>query len=134
LGEAQIHRRSDEEVDARIKVSLSGASICEKSIDGAEKKGNFFPSVWEPPITEKLPYEFGSVNDWDGWLLQKCADHVDYVSEHTYAYPDLVFDGEKQRFVDVHDALQFRTRRMANRIGEAFEAWQKYRDNTFAER
>jgi alpha-L-arabinofuranosidase len=113
-------------VDPRIKVALSGASVCEKSIDGAEKKNNFFPSVWEPPINEKLPYEFGSLNDWDGWLLEKCADNVDYVSEHTYAYPDLVFDGEKQRFVDVHDALQFRTRRMANRIGEAFEAWQKY--------
>jgi len=113
-------------VDPRIKVALSGASISEKSIDGAEKKGNFFPSIWEPPITEKLPFEFGSVNDWDGWLLEKCADHADYVSEHTYAYPDLVFDAEKQLFVDVHDALQFRTRRLANRVGEAFEAWQKY--------
>lgn len=113
-------------VDPRIKVALSGASIAEKSIDGAEKKGNFFPSIWEPPITEKLPFEFGSVNDWDGWLLEKCADHVDYVSEHTYAYPHLIFDAEKQRFVDAHDALQFRTRRLANRVGEAFEAWQRY--------
>jgi len=115
-------------VDSRIKVALSGASVAEKSIDGAEKKGNFFPSKWEPPITEKLPFEFGSVNDWDGWLLEKCADHVDYVSEHTYAYPDLVFDAEKQGFVDVHDALQFRTRRLANRVGEAFEAWERYRE------
>jgi alpha-N-arabinofuranosidase len=65
------------EADPRIKVTLSGASISEKSIDGAEKKGNFFPSIWEPPITEKLPFEFGSVNDWDGLLLEKCADHVD---------------------------------------------------------
>jgi len=113
-------------VDPSIKVAVSGASICEKSIDGAEKKNNFFPSVWEPPINEKLPYEFGSVNDWDGWLLANCADNIDYVSEHTYAYPDLIFDAQQQRFVDTHDALQFRTRRMANRIGEAFEAWQKY--------
>ncbi|HTM18631.1 MAG TPA: hypothetical protein VL135_17090 [Terracidiphilus sp.] len=115
-------------VDPRIKVVLSGASIAEKSIDGAEKKGNFFPSMWEPAITEKLPFDFGSVNDWDWWLLQKCADHVDYVSEHTYAYPDLVFDAEKQSFVDIDDALQFRTRRLANRVGEAFEAWQRYRE------
>ncbi|MDR3798630.1 MAG: hypothetical protein P4K93_10775 [Terracidiphilus sp.] len=113
-------------VDPRIKVTVSGASICEKSIGGAEKKGNFFPSVWEPPITEKLPYEFGSVYDWDGWLLEKCADNIDFLSEHTYAYPDLAFDAEKQLFVDVHDPLQFRTRRLANRIGEAFEAWDKY--------
>ena len=49
------------EVDPKIKVVLGGASICEKSIGGAEKKGNFFPSIWEPPITAKLPYEFGTV-------------------------------------------------------------------------
>ena len=28
--------------------------------------------------------------------------------------------------MDVHDPLQFRTRRLANRIGGAFEAWDKY--------
>ena len=113
-------------VDPKIKVTVSGASICEKSVGGAEKNGNFFPSIWEPPIKEKLPYEFGSVNDWDGWLLAKCVDNIDYLSEHTYAYPDLAFEAEKQLFVDVHDPLQFRTRRLANRIGEAFEAWDKY--------
>ena len=113
-------------VDPNIKVTVCGASVCEKSVGGAEKKGNFFPSIWEPPITETLPYEFGSVNDWDDWLLAKCADNIDFLSEHTYAYPDLAFDAEKQLFVDVHDPLQFRTRRLANRIGEAFEAWDKY--------
>jgi alpha-N-arabinofuranosidase len=113
-------------VDPSIKVTVSGASICEKSIGGAEKKGNFFPSIWEPPITETLPYEFGSIYDWDGWLLEKCAGNIDYLSEHTYAYPDLAFDAAKQLFVDVHDPLQFRARRLANRIGEAFEAWDKY--------
>lgn len=113
-------------VDPGIKVTVSGASICEKSIGGAEKKGDFFPDKWEPPVTDNLPYEFGSLNDWDGWLLQNSADNIDHLSEHTYAYPDLAFDAQKQRFVDVQDALQFKTRRMANRIGEAFEAWQKY--------
>lgn len=113
-------------VDPSIKVTVSGASICEKSIGGAEKKGDFFPDKWEPPVPEKLPYEFGSLNDWDGWLLQNSADNIDHLSEHTYAYPDLAFDAEKQRFVDVQDALQFKTRRMANRVGEAFDAWQKY--------
>ena len=115
-------------VDPTIKVTVSGASVCEKSIGGAEKKGDFFPDKWEPPVPDKLPYEFGSLNDWDGWLLQNSADNIDNLSEHTYAYPDLAFDAEKQRFVDVQDALQFRARRMANRIGEAFEAWQKYLD------
>ncbi len=113
-------------VDPSIKVTVSGASIAEKSLGGAEKKNEFFPDIWAPLVQEKLPYEFGSLNDWDGWMLAKCADNIDYLSEHTYAYPDLAFDAEKQLFVDVQDPLQFRTRRMANRIGEAFEAWQKY--------
>jgi alpha-L-arabinofuranosidase len=113
-------------VDPEIKVTVSGASICEKSVDGAEKKGNFFPSMWEPPITEKLPYEFGSIYDWDGWLLQKCAGNIDNLSEHTYAYPDLAFDEEKQLYLDVEDPLQFRARRLANRIGGAFDCWNKY--------
>ena len=113
-------------VDPNIKVTISGASICEKSVDGAEKKGNFFPSMWEPPITEHLPYQFGSIYDWDGWLLKKCADNIDNVSEHTYAYPNLAFDEEKQLYVDVQDPLQFRARRLANRIGGAFDSWNKY--------
>ncbi|MGP8175227.1 MAG: hypothetical protein ACLP7O_11870 [Terracidiphilus sp.] len=113
-------------VDPTIKVTVSGASICEKSLGGAEKRNNFFPDIWEVPMLAKLPYEFGSQNDWDGWLLEKCAGNIDYLSEHTYAYPGLAFDAEKQLFVDVHDPLQFRARRLANRIGEAFEAWDKY--------
>jgi alpha-N-arabinofuranosidase len=113
-------------VDPKIKVTVAGASVCEKSIGGAEKRGNFFPDEWEAPMRDKLPYEFGSLNDWDGWLLAKCADNIDNLSEHTYAYPDLAFDAEKQRFVDVRDPLQFRARRLANRIGGAFDAWDKY--------
>jgi alpha-N-arabinofuranosidase len=114
------------QVDPGIKVTVSGASICEKSIGGAEKKGDFFPDKWEPPVTDRLPYEFGGLNDWDGWLLENSAENIDHLSEHTYAYPFLAFDANKQRFVDVEDALQFKSRRMANRVGEAFEAWQKY--------
>ena len=113
-------------VDPSIKVTVSGASIAEKSVGGAEKKGNFFPSIWEPPITELLPYEFGSVYDWDGWLLKKCANNIDNLSEHTYAYPNLAFDKEKQLYVDVQDGLQFRARRLANRIGGAFDCWDRY--------
>jgi alpha-N-arabinofuranosidase len=113
-------------VDPTIKVTLSGATICEKSVGGAEKKGNFFPSIWEPAITETLPYEFGSVYDWDGWLLQKSADRIDYISEHTYAYPYLAFDAGKQLFVDSQDPLQVSARRLANRIGGAFDARDRY--------
>lgn len=113
-------------VDPKIKVTVSGASICEKSVGGAEKKGNFFPSMWEPPITETLPYKLNSIYDWDAWLLKKCADNIDNLSEHTYAYPNLAFDEEKQLYVDADDPLQFRVRRLANRIGGAFDCWNRY--------
>ena len=113
-------------VDSKIKVVLGGASICEKSIGGAEKKGNFFPSIWEPPVTAKLPFEFYSLDDWDYYLLANCADNVDFLSEHTYAYPELIYDAQKQSFVDVQDPLPFKARRIANRIGGFFDAWDKY--------
>jgi alpha-L-arabinofuranosidase len=113
-------------VDPKIKVTLSGATVCEKGIGAAEKKGDFFPSMWEPPIPDKLPFEFGSTADWDGWLLNKCMNTTDFVSEHTYAYPELIYDADKQSFVDVTDPLQYRTRRLANRIGGAFDAYDKY--------
>ncbi len=113
-------------VDPNIKITVSGASVCEKSVGGAERKGNFFPSIWELPVTEKLPYEFGSIYDWDGWLLQKCTNNIDNLSEHTYAYPNLAFDAGKQVYVDVDDPLQHRARRLANRIGGAFDCWNRY--------
>ena len=113
-------------VDPSILVTLSGATVCEKGVDAAEKKANFFPSNWEPPIPDNLPFEFGSTSDWDGWLLDKCKDHTNFVSEHTYAYPELIYDAQKQSFVDVKDPLEYRTRRLANRIGGAFDALDKY--------
>jgi alpha-N-arabinofuranosidase len=116
-------------VDPKIKVVLGGASVCERGIGCAEKKGDFFPSEWEPPMPYDLPFAFGSHEDWDGWLLQNCAvaaDNVNFLSEHTYAYPRLKYDSQKQSFVDVNDALTNQTRRLSNRIGEALAAYQKY--------
>jgi alpha-N-arabinofuranosidase len=113
-------------VDPAIKVTLCGASICERGIGCAEKKGNFFPSEWEPPMPYDLPFAFGSHEDWDGWLLANCAGNVDFVSEHTYAYPHLRYDSPKQSFVNSGDPPLTKARRLPNRIGEFFEAWQKY--------
>jgi alpha-N-arabinofuranosidase len=113
-------------VDPKIKVTLVGASICEASWCAAEQNQSGRRDMWRPPLLEKLPFEFGGHEDWDGWLLAHCADDVDFVSEHTYAYPGLAFDAEKQHFVDAHDPLPMQARRSSNRIGEAFEAWQKY--------
>ncbi len=50
---------------------------------------------------KSLPYKFGGVNDWDGWMLKNSADNIDNLSEHTYCYPGEAFDAEKQSLVDV---------------------------------
>ena len=114
-------------VDPKIKVASAGASICEESWCAAEQK-QMEPGFWLPSLLEKLPFKYQSKNDSDWWLLKEGADYIDYISEHTYCYPDMAFDAEKQLYVDVVDPLQLRTRRMANRIGAAFEAWQYYVD------
>jgi alpha-N-arabinofuranosidase len=115
-------------VDPRIRVTSAGATACERSWCDAENDQFAGPDLWRPPVTEKLPYAFGSTHDWDGWMLDKCIDRIDHISEHTYCYPDFAFDAQKQHFVPANDALQFRARRGANRIGAAFDAWEKYLD------
>jgi alpha-N-arabinofuranosidase len=114
-------------VDPKIKVTSAGASIGEESWCAAEQN-QMEPGLWRPPLRGKLPFKHESKNDSDWWLLKNGADYIDYVSEHTYCYPDMAFDAEKQLYVEVVDPLQLRTRRMANRIGAAFEAWQYYVD------
>lgn len=116
-------------VDPSIKVTSAAASICEQSWCAAEQHTLAGPDMWRPPLLGKLPYEFGGTEDWDGWMLEKCADNIDHLSEHTYCYPDLAFNAQTQRFEDVSDQpLQLRTRHLPNRVGEAFDAWQKYVD------
>jgi alpha-N-arabinofuranosidase len=112
-------------VDPTIKVASAGASICEESWCAAEQK-QMEPGFWQPPLLVKLPFKHESKNDSDYWLLKNGADYIDYISEHTYCYPDMAFDADKQEYVEVEDPLQLRTRRMANRIGAAFEAWNYY--------
>jgi alpha-N-arabinofuranosidase len=114
-------------VDPAIKITSAGASVCEVSWTGAEHK-QWPTDIWQEPFLESFPVKFGGANDWDGWLLTNCADNIDYMSEHTYTFPDLAFDAEKQRYVDVQDPLPLRARRLANRLGGAFGAWQKYID------
>jgi alpha-L-arabinofuranosidase len=113
-------------VEPKIKVTSAGASICEQSWCAAEQK-KWEVTEGQPPMLDKLPYEFGARNDADGMLLSKSADYIDFVSEHTYCYPDWAFDAEQQSFVDVrNEPLQSKARRLPNRVGAAFAAWDKY--------
>ena len=113
-------------VDPKIKVTLAGATPCETSWCAAELKMSGRATTWWSITRETLPFPFGGAEDWDGWLLQNCAENTDFVSEHSYCYPTVWFDAEKQRFVDATDPLPMKARRSPNRVGAAFEAWRKY--------
>lgn len=114
-------------VDPTIKVTSAGATPAELSMMTQENK-QFIPNFWWPPFPNDLPYKFESINDYDYWMLRNGADYIDHISEHTYAYPELSFDQKKQLFVDLHDPLQTQARRMTNRMGQAFEAWEIYKE------
>jgi alpha-N-arabinofuranosidase len=114
-------------VDPTIKVTSAGATPSELSMMTQENK-QFIPNFWWPPFPNDLPYKFESINDYDYWMLKNGADYIDHISEHTYAYPELSFDEKNQLFVDLHDPLQTQARRMTNRMGQAFEAWEIYKE------
>ena len=110
-------------VDPTILVTSAGATPAELSMMTQENK-QFIPNFFWPPFPNDLPYKFASINDYDYWMLKRGADYIDHISEHTYAYPELSFDEKKQLFVDLHDPLETQARRMTNRMGQAFEAWE----------
>jgi alpha-N-arabinofuranosidase len=114
-------------VDPTIKVTSAGATPAELSMMTQENK-QFIPNPFWPAFPNDLPYKFGSINDYDYWLLKNSVDEIDYLSEHTYAYPELSFDQGKQLFVDLHDPLETQARRMTNRMGQAFESWEIYKE------
>jgi alpha-N-arabinofuranosidase len=114
-------------VDPTIKVTSAGATPAELSMMTQENK-QFLPNFWWPPFPNDLPYKFESINDYDYWMLKNGSDYIDHISEHTYAYPELSFDEKKQIFVDLHDPLETQARRMTNRMGQAFEAWEIYKE------
>lgn len=127
---AEKHNRivkAMKKVDPTIKVTSAGATPAELSMMTQENK-QFIPNFWWPPFPNDLPYKFESTNDYDYWMLKNGADYIDNISEHTYAYPELSFDQKKQLFVDLHDPLETQARRMTNRMGQAFEAWEIYKE------
>jgi alpha-N-arabinofuranosidase len=104
-------------VDPRIKLVASGATPFETSTTARHHR---------PPLPAKLPYEFGSKQDWSGNLLEHCADNIDFLAEHLYPVTDSAFDVEKQAFVATTDPLVDRVRRTPNRVKATVEAWEQY--------
>jgi alpha-N-arabinofuranosidase len=104
-------------VDPMIKIVASGASPFEMSTIARHHR---------PPLTSKLPFEYGSPEDWSGNLLANSSDYFEYISEHLYPLTDSAFDIEAQEFVEVNDPLVDRVRRVPNRVRCIVEAWDEY--------
>jgi alpha-N-arabinofuranosidase len=104
-------------VDPTIKIVASGATPFEMSTVARH---------FRPPLPSKLPFEYGSPEDWSGNLLADSSDYFDYLSEHLYPVLDSAFDVEAQKFVKTNDAIEAQIRRLPNRVLATVEAWDEY--------
>jgi len=104
-------------VDPSIKIVASGASPFEMSTIARHHR---------KPLPGKLPFQYGSPEDWSGNLLAGASDYFDYISEHLYPVTEGAFDADEQRFVETNDPLVDRVRRLPNRVRCAVEAWDEY--------
>jgi alpha-N-arabinofuranosidase len=113
------------EVDPTIKVIASGATPEEASWCYIENRQlNTFEG--REKVSEPLPFAFGSSQDWTGALLKTSADHIDFLGEHFYGYPNLVIDLSKEEFVESDEPMALKVRRLSNRVQFKFEAWEEY--------
>jgi alpha-N-arabinofuranosidase len=112
-------------VDPTIEVIASGATPEEASWCYIENRqlGTF---EGRETVSEPLPFAFGSSQDWTGALLKTSADHIDYLGEHFYGYPNLVIDPAAQQFVLSDEPMALKVRRLSNRVQFKFEAWDEY--------
>jgi alpha-N-arabinofuranosidase len=105
------------QVDPSITLVASGATPFETSTTARHHR---------KPLPNKLPYEYGSPEDWSGNLLAHSSDYFEVISEHFYPLSDSAFDVEKQEFVKVDDPPVDRVRRVVNRVQCTVEAWREY--------
>jgi alpha-N-arabinofuranosidase len=112
-------------VDPTIEVIASGATPEEASWCYVENR-QFNTFEGREKVSEPLPFAFGSSQDWTGALLKTSADHLDYLGEHFYGYPNLVVDLGREAFVASDEPMALKARRLANRVQFKFEAWDEY--------
>jgi alpha-N-arabinofuranosidase len=112
-------------VDPTVKVIASGATPEEASWCYIENRQlGTFPE--RETVSEPLPFAFGSSQDWTGALLATSADRIDFLGEHFYGYPNLVIDPATMQFVESGEPMALKVRRLSNRVGFKFEAWDEY--------
>lgn len=117
--------RAMRQVDPTIEVIASGATPEEASWCYIENRQlGTFPE--REAVSEPLPFAFGSTQDWTGALLKASADHIDYLGEHFYGYPNLFVDAASLQFVESDEPMALKVRRLSNRVQFKFEAWEEY--------
>ena len=117
--------RAMKRVDPEIKVIASSATPEELSWTYIENRQlGTFPA--RETVSDKVPFGFGTKYDWTGALLARSAEYIDYLGEHFYGYPNLAIDCDQQAFVEAHDPIADRVRRMPNKVQMKFEAWEEY--------
>ena len=104
-------------VDPTIEIVASGATIFETSTTARHHRR---------PLPAKLPYEYGSKQDWSGQLLENSSDYFEYLAEHLYPVTNSAFDVNEQQFVSTDDPLVDQVRRLPNRVKCTVEAWEEY--------
>jgi alpha-N-arabinofuranosidase len=105
------------QVDPTIEIVASGATVFETGTTARHHR---------TPLPAKLPYEYGTPQDWSGNLLEKSSDYFGYLAEHLYPVADSAFDVNEQKFIRVEDPLVDRVRRIPNRVRCTIEAWKEY--------
>lgn len=106
------------DVDPSIILVASGATPFETGTTSRHHR---------KPLASKLPFGYGSAEDWSGRLLEHSSDYFEVLSEHFYPLPGSAFDVNTQQFERVDDPLVDRVRRVANRVRCTIEAWEEYR-------
>jgi len=105
------------DVDPTIKLIASGATPFETSTTVRHHR---------KPLPSRLPYEFGSREDWSGQLLAHASDNFDFLAEHLYPVTTQAFDADSQKFVPVDDPIVDQVRRVPNRVKAVAESWDHY--------
>ena len=106
------------EVDPAIRIVGCGANIFETGTTSRHHR-------LRPPDL-RLPFAYGSPEDWSGRLLTGSADAMEILAEHVYPHWGNAFDEARQRWVPVQEDEAARARRGANRIRAIAEAMDHY--------
>jgi len=104
-------------VDPTIKIVACGATLYE--INTTNRHHRLLPAA-------RIPYKYGSLEDWNGQLFKSNLDFMDFIAEHAYPNFNNAFDTVQQKFVPVQDSLAERIRKTPNRIKGAAEAMYEY--------